>query len=300
MKLMQYDRISRKYHLFWSQNQNSIVIQIHKDCARFVKPIPVNSPWVRAMSKTHDADGLFDSFCGDLSGEFFGFNQLIRKTCQSGDLIEFSVPVPEVKKEVGVCGECGGVGKRDELDVFFYCKGSGRRYVYDWRTAYLTTSSLAILFDALYMCDETLANDYQHVIVTMMAEYGMHGSSLCGCFGIDFCEFICKDTMARKIALANAVEAMRGAYGRMMVCQDYDRFRVNANDGYLTLDCPGEACGIHLTDHDRKEERGCEFSCHNVDTPAQSLTLLASISSLVGQAGHFIFASAKNRKLVTT
>ena len=72
--------------------------------------------------------------------------------------------------------------------------------------------------------------------------------------------------------------------------------RVNADNGFLTLECPGDACGIYLTHHVRYVGQGCEFSCHNVDSPAQSLTLLAGIASLVGQADHFM--TAKDKDLV--
>ncbi|HEY4496404.1 MAG TPA: hypothetical protein VJC04_03585, partial [Candidatus Paceibacterota bacterium] len=285
MKLMQYDRIARKYHLLWHSNQKSIIVQIHNDCVKSFKPVSIDSPWVRAMSQTHDADGLLDSFCGDLSSDYFGFNRSIKRTGQSGDYLDFSVPVPEIKKETGaVCQECGATGKREGFEICHYCDGSGKMYVYDWRTAYLVTSNLSLLFDTLDLCDETSAKEYQYVTVTMMAQYGQHGSSLGGCFGIDFNGFINQDSMAKKLALTNAVEAMRTAYDQMMICQDYDRFRVNADNGFLTLDCPGDACGIYLTHHDGKAEQGCQFSCHNVDSPAQSLTLLAGIASLVGQA----------------
>src|SRR3989344_2760388 len=81
MKLMQYDRIARKYHLLWHSNQKSIIVQIHNDCVKSFKPVSIDSPWVRAMSQTHDADGLLDSFCGDLSSDYFGFKIIAGFTC---------------------------------------------------------------------------------------------------------------------------------------------------------------------------------------------------------------------------
>ena len=299
MKLMQYDRIPRKYNLLWNSNQKSIIVQIHNDCVRTFKPVSINSPWVRDMSRTHDADGLLDSFSGNLFSDYFGFNRSIRRAGQLGDYLDFSVPIPEIKKETSaVCQECGGTVKREEFNRCFYCDGSGKRYIYDWRTSYIITSSLSLLFGTLDLCDETSATEHQYVTVTMMAEHGQHGSSLGGCFGIDFSRFISLDSTAKRIVLTNAVEAMRTAYGQMMICQNYDRFRVNADDGFLTMDCPGDACGIYLTDHDHRAGQGCEFSCHNVDSPAQSLTLLAGIASLVGQANYFI--SAEEKKLIIT
>lgn len=295
MRFMEQDRMSRKYHLLWNENQRAIIVQVHAECVQSGESLFVRSPLVRAFSEMHGADGLFDSFRGDLKGGDFGFNGSMRKIGENGDYVEFSVPIPQVKKETNiVCEECGGSGKRDRSDPCFHCEGRGKKHLYDWRTAYLTASSLAVLFDGLELCEETQSEDCQHVIIHMMAEYGQHGSSLGGCFGIDCCEFLRRGSTAKDITLGNVVEAMRTAYGQLMICRDYDRFRVNAERGYLTMDCPGDACGIHLSHHDRSVGYGCEFSCHNVDNPAQSLTLIAGIASLVGQADRFISAKKKD------
>ena len=64
MKLMKYDHIPRRYHLLWNSSQKAVVIQIHKDCLSFVKPVPKDSHWVRNLSKKHEIDGLPIHFQG--------------------------------------------------------------------------------------------------------------------------------------------------------------------------------------------------------------------------------------------
>ncbi|MDO8579839.1 MAG: hypothetical protein Q7R72_03150 [bacterium] len=306
MKLMQYEHISRKYHLLWSQIQKAIIIKIHRDCIRSAKPVLISSPWFKVVSKQHDVDGLMDSFSGDLSSDSFGFSSegraSIQKLREIGDYVDFLVPIPQIKKELNfVCEECGGSGKREEFDdTCRHCVGSGKRHIYDWKTGYLTTSSLGLLFDILDGCDETSAREHQHVTLYMLAQHGQHGSSLGGCFGIDFSNYLLSDSFElQSIILKNTLEAMQTAYGQLMILRDYDRCRIRGDvrEGFLTLDCPGDGCGIYSSGHNSTQRQGHELSCHNVDNPAQSLTLLTGIASMVGQADFYI--SGKKKSTVT-
>jgi len=247
-------------------------------------------PRVREMSDRHGFDGLLDSFSGDLKSESFGFNRSIGRLSSSGDYVCFLTPLPRIRIETRfACEDCGGTG--DCLEPYSVledkcrrCWGTGRKHVNDWRGVFATTASLSLLFDLLELCDETTATEEQHVIVSMMADYGQHGSSLCGCFGASFSNYLHLDSTAANVTVPGAIEAMKRAYGFMYELGKYHRhdFRGDVHDGFLSLSCPGDACGIHHSDYWR-EPGGREFSCHNVDSPLQSLTLLAGISSLVGQ-----------------
>jgi hypothetical protein len=61
-------------------------------------------------------------------------------------------------------------------------------------------------------------------------------------------------------------------------------FRIlRLESGGLCIDCPGDACGIHpdtYAEYDIKEGRGYKFTCHNVDTPMQQITLIAGLAAL--------------------
>lgn len=52
-------------------------------------------------------------------------------------------------------------------------------------------------------------------------------------------------------------------------------------DGRFTLQCPGNACDIGAyPDMNHERDKGLQFSCHNLDTPLQQLTLFAGLSAL--------------------
>ncbi len=82
---------------------------------------------------------------------------------------------------------------------------------------------------------------------------------------------------------------MKKCWDRLFGLKDYDKwsFRVSVGDGFITIDCPGNACGIH-PDHNAglriEKDEGYEFTCHNVDSPAQQLTLLAGLAALHDKA----------------
>ena len=303
MKTIFSDRIPRKYSLFWNSNQKAIIIQIHKDCLWSVRPVGEDSPWFKSISRYHDADGLFDSFSGNLLEDSFGFNQLIRRYNESADYIEFFTLIPRVKQELNfVCEDCGGTGRRDSPyhnESCIHCDGSRKKYVFTWRDAYLTVASLNLLFNVLELCDETSAKDHQHITVSMLSEREPHGSSLHGYFGISFVEYIASQQFElENIILPYVKEAMITTWGQLLTVRSYGHhsMRARADNSNLYLSCPGDACGIHPSDHDFRHNRGMEFTGHNVDSPVQSLTLLAGIAALVGQADFYI--SAQNKVLV--
>lgn len=86
------------------------------------------------------------------------------------------------------------------------------------------------------------------------------------------------------IRLVKMEDAMRKAYVRMLRADYLDslsfRASVENERGWLNVSCPGSACGLHPTDHFMRDGYGFEFSSHNVDTPAQQLTLLAGLAAL--------------------
>ncbi len=293
MKLMQRDHISRSFNLRWDDGRSGIVVLIHKDCILGTKAVSKDSPWVRSVSETHELDGLFDSFSGDLTSGSFGFNRSVTQICEDGDYVHFFAPIPKVRIETCfACEGCGGSGSRIEdgekwNEPCLRCRGSGRKYVNDFRVAYATVASLSLLFNILDLNEVSSAKEEKHIRISMAVDHGQHGSSLGGCFGVQFSDYLTSNpTKIRAEVLPEAIAAMETAYGLMWKLESYDwyQFRGDIHEGgYLHLDCPGDACGIHHSDHGRGIGYGREFSCHNVDTPLQSLSLLAGIASMVGQ-----------------
>ena len=204
------------------------------------------------------------------------------------------------------CEYCSGTGDRLEEyacngDKCFNCEASGNKHVNDWRAAYTVTSSPNLLFNVLDCCeDETSATEEQLVTLVMMADYGQHGSSLGGDFGIALMKYIRSVPFELKNIISNATEAMRTAHGQIWTLSEYDKYsiRTEIDGGAVGMTVPGDACGINTGFDSDDPENGCEFSCHNVDSPLQSLTLLAGIASMTGQIGYFI--SKKDGKVAIT
>jgi len=297
MKLMRYDRIPRRYHLRWDSNHGVIVIQVHRDCLHFVKVISKDAPWVQNIIQTHDLDTLFDSFSGDLSGNSFGFNNTLQKINEAGEYLEFQVSLPQIKIPTCFeCQECAGTGKEidgyREGDKCLRCDGEGIRSVYDWRSAYTVTSSLGLLFTVLDFDEETSAKESQDVTISVIARHGDHGSSIDGYFGVDFLDYISSNPFElKRVILKNVLEAMASSQEKMFLdglAHARGEIRVDHSSSSIGLTVPGDACGINTGFHERRPGEGREFTCHNVDSPLQALTLLAGLASLVGQTSFYI------------
>jgi hypothetical protein len=304
---MQYDRIPRKYHLWWDSAGKAIMIHVHKDCLKFIPhPVQKNWPLVQVPIDEHGLDELFDSFSGNLKGDSFGFNHAIRKTNEHDEYLEFQAPLPHVKIRTDfACEDCGGKGRRLEEyaspeDKCLHCNGSGKKYILDWRPAFTLTSSLGLLFELLNFKEDTSAAEKQHATVCMISQYGMHGSSMGGCFGADIIDYIrSHPPELNSFIVKEITKAMQLAHSWMFTYDKYDRDRIRTecHDDQIGLTVPGDACGINTSFHERNDGGGSEYSCHNVDSPLQSLTLLTGIASLIGQASFYIEARQEKQKV---
>ncbi|KND48369.1 MAG: hypothetical protein AB197_00440 [Parcubacteria bacterium C7867-002] len=294
MKSLRSDRIPRKYQLSWNSHKTAIVISIHTDCIRNAQVLTPDLPIVKHLTERHMKDPLLDSFEGNLQKDSFGFNRLIRKTNEIGDYVKFSVDIPRIKIETNfLCEECGGTGKRFEHETACnYCGETGKKSVINYKEAFMITSSLNILFNILECHEHTSARESQHLRIYILSEPEQHGSSLGGIFGIDLSNYLASESSELiDTILPEVTRAMRQAYNHTGLASRYDfpdSIRGELRDGYLMLECPGDACGIHSSHHGRRQNMGHEFTCHNVDQPAQGLTLLTGIASLVGQADLYI------------
>ncbi len=302
MKLVQYDRIPRKYHLWWDGNAKAIMIDIHKDCLKFF-PHPITKDWpmVGLMAKDHNYfDDLFDSFSGNLNSESFGFNKMIQKVNNSGDYFKFRAPLPRIRIETELpCKKCEGTGKHldehaDPNEICRWCKGSGKKRVSDWKPAYALASSLDLLFGLLDFDEVTSAKEYQHVAVTMVTRGGRNNTAIGGWFGPDLCDYIADDKPELKSFIVNNVSETMKLVNNWMYLND--------NNPYIRTDCypegicwhvDSDACYAGVSLRGRKQGEGCDFSDHNVDNILQQLTILAGIASLVGQASFYIEAQGR-------
>jgi len=136
---------------------------------------------------------------------------------------------------------------------------------------------------------ETSAPFPQLLTVETITHNDMHGGSLGGMYSVPLTSWLASkvtDLPERHVYVIPEMEkAMKTAYYHMLSRGPLDDHSFSAHiayrGGWLNVSCPGNACGLHPS-HSRSpdEGRGYEFSCHNVDSPAQQFTLLAGLAAL--------------------
>lgn len=280
------------YELSWRAREKAIILGIHKDVLNHIQAIPKNGPIVQALMEEFQ----FADFSGELKvGADFGFDRVFKAQKSRGDFLEFRIKLPRIKKQTDQpCSQCNGTGK-DELDPLekcLGCGGAGYEKEYDWKKAYAISASFTVLLIILNVMTlqfpekETSCPQPQLMTIQTSTQPGQHGGSLHGEYGVSLCGWL--SSLGRNTIVLEMVEAMKIAYGRML---DWDGFytdsfraRVDYENGWLNVSCPGDACGLHPSHGSVTKDQGYEFSCHNVDSPTQQLTLLAGLAALHDKA----------------
>jgi len=283
------------YELSWKGEKPAIILRIHRD---FIKAVPSITP-EHSIVKALMGQFKFQNFCGNFEGNF-GFDEGAFENLGGvkNGFFEYLVPIPKIKVETGKpCKECKGSGKDPYNQKYgledrecIHCNGSGKEYFYNWQLANAVSAGLSIFFRiSHYHEKETSTSLPQLMIVDTIIDHGMHGGSLGGEFSIPLTKYLASLYQGRDTAILEISQATKTAYatifGDVKRCNDYYfRAYVGSESGGLVADCPGDACGIHPSDWHREKERGYQFSCHNVDTVAQQITLLAGLAALHDKA----------------
>ncbi len=202
--------------------------------------------------------------------------------------MEYMAEIPQIKKKTGKkCADCKGTGKSkyDSDEKCLFCGGSGRQWTIDRKDAYAISASFTIFTRWLEYCEiETSASCPQLLTVQTITEIGTHGGSLSGDISIPMRKWL--ESLGERVELLEMTRAMKIAYDRMFGLRDYDQYSFNAYaaNGRFIADCPGDRCGLHPSDWYARKEEGYEFSCHNVDSPVEQITLLAALGALRDRA----------------
>lgn len=281
-KMLTRENIPCWYDLFWQVNPPTIGIRIHKDFIRDTEPVSDNDPIVKHFK--HEFS--FSSFIGDFD-KGFGFNNVFIRDKQADEFVDFLVKIPIIKKPTGKsCDHCNGSGEDSLLHhECLWCNGKGKEYFYDWDLAYLISASFTVFFNLLeFLKEETSASILQLLVVRTMTQRDAHGGSLSGMFSIPLCKWLGNIFQAKDTSIPEMISAMQVTYGYMSgELKEYEKhdFRAYAHDwkGWLNVSCPGNACGLHPL-RGTEVDRGYNFSCHNVDSPIQQITLLAGLAAL--------------------
>ena len=282
MKILTRDYMPCWYDLSWQGKTKppTIILRVHKDFIAGQEKIPETATLIEHFKKEFE----LKTFCGDLNGNF-GFENTLKRQGDCDGFSIFSIGLPLVKKqETKTCSLCNGSGKDFTHDNCFSCGGSGKENVIDWHDAYAVSASLTVFFQISYYNEiETSAKIPQLLTVQTITERGMHGGSLHGMYSMPLIKWL--STIRGNID--EMVVAMTEAYGHMWDINHVDhdfRASVDYDNGWLNVDCPGNACGLNPSRSRSDAGRGYEFSCHNTDSPMQQLTLLAGLAALHDKA----------------
>jgi hypothetical protein len=234
--------------------------------------------------------------------EFYGFDRAgIKK--DRGEFIEIFFAIPQVDKMLdNPCPDCNGSGKDKFIDIpCSYCEGMGKEISRDWSSIFAVSASLSVLFrnPQMYSPDEEATSGLSQLItLNIMTSKEMGGSGIGGVWSKDFCDYLrylYSHKAREEQVIQEVVEAMKKVYHHCFNTLNKslfdDEFRVSIKENaWMVIDCPGDRCGVHPS-HDPLSDGGCDFSCHNVDSPVQQITLLAGLAVLHDKAredrGHY-------------
>jgi len=289
IKMLTYERIPCWYELSFRKEGSAIILRIHKDFIAHTEPINETRPIVMDfMSHFH-----FKKFSGPMDGNI-GFDDSFVFEGVKEDFVEFAVNIPKTKKYSGKkCEYCEGSGKDQFLDdKCLRCEGTGKGWFYDWKTAYAISASFTTVFNWMqFPKKETSSLLPQLMTVFTVTQDNMHGGSLAGEYSVELCNWMRSLYLRSKdrYEVTEMTEAMkivqRKLFDKIDKFSEYEIWaRIESSSGWLNVNCPGAACGLHPTDSYIDKARGYKFGCHNVDNPMQQLTLLAGLAALHDKA----------------
>lgn len=288
MKLITYENIPCWYELSFRENYPAIVLRLHRDLVKQMPIVKNDVPFIASFIQ----EFKFNSFNGDLTGDF-GFNgSFVRGQSKDDEFIELIVKIPTIKKPAGKCTFCNGSGRDKYLRTeCISCDGSGKGYDFDWQTAYAISASFTTFFH-LISCpeQETSSSLMQLLVVQTITVRDMHGGSLGGKYGVSLVKWLGSLWASGNSEMHEMTNAMKVVYKKLFKKVDvFDCHqtwaKVEDQRGWLNVSCPGDACGLQPSfDYSLREGRGYEFDCHNVDNPMQQITLLAGLAALHDKA----------------
>jgi len=277
------------YELSWDKEQIGIILRIYQDIVKSERCMVEKHPHLDQVLEVHPGLGEFQPSYND----DFGFEGRLLRLGERDGFVEFFIKIPAVSISLGVsCKSCSGTGKDlHHLDMDCHaCDGTGIESKYDWREAFQITSSLAILFQHIrYPGFETTCLLPQLMLVATMSRVnaGMHACGIGGEYSLALMRYLSE--IPENHRLPYVEEAMTKAWDRMLTIRDElycNRMHayIQTSPGGFTIDVPGNACGIYPSssaNFKRGEQlSGYDFTCHNTDTPAQQLTMLAGLAAL--------------------
>ncbi len=284
------DMITRKdipcwYEIGWDAKKTAFILRIHKDFIRNAGTIKSSAPILAELMKKFK----FSSFAGDLAGKFLGFDKVLKNIGEADGFISFigRVPVTERKTDKK-CQYCNGSGRDPilEWNKCWRCKGQKYEISDERKTTYALSLSLEVFVNFAFSPKRHTSSKSVQLMQVGLVLRHEPDRAVVGIGGeISRALHNWIRSLGENVELEESSLAMKSAWFKMRPFSKsvYDRRDYTAvirDVGFVSMDCPGDACGV-FTDRDYpNDEGGCRLADHNVDTVFQQLTLLAGLAAL--------------------
>lgn len=280
LKPITYKNIPCWYELSWDEKIPAIILRIHKEFIENLRIDLQNHYMARSLMEKFK----FSEFASDFNGDV-GFNKVFKRQGERDNFIEFLIKIPSSEKGIKeVCYSCKGSGKdKYSGEECFFCDGTGQKFIRDWSQAYTVSASFTFFSAFLQFPEkETSASFSQLMTIQTITAREMHGGSLSGEVSFLFKRWL-MSLGDDDVELPEVNNAMQIAYKKMYELTDYERhsfYALKRGIGRFITSCPGNACGLNPENWYDDQDKGYHFSCHNVDTSLQQITLLTGLAKL--------------------
>ncbi len=263
------------YEISWDDENKAIVVRVHRAVLNQLGLLTNEAPIIRILSTDIDLSDFVP-----FGESNWGFGQVLEQIGEDDKYISFRVSLPRV---------IWTISKAKREDRFGF-KGLPERG-YNWQAAYNLSASLNVLFLALAFSlrEEIIWENEipQLVNCKLQTSKESYGGALSIRLSKALVDWLAKYQVNEDIPEAS--EALFEAYSAMYEFKDeeaiaFNRHYLNARvlsiKQRITLNCPGDACGLDPDNMNEIRDRGYELVPHNTDTPIQQLTLLAGVAKL--------------------
>lgn len=266
--------------MLWTPSPASVSFLIHQDIL----------PILDSLTKDHHRISHYLEYGPFIhESDHWGIDGSLEKIVDTNsDFIEFRIPIPRVKSLASEsCSSCNGTGEDLEFQfACISCQGTGHPIDYDWKSIHAISASIAILTDSInHFPPEENTSSTQ---IQLMSPVGFKMRDAHPLFGQMSRELVNWFRSNKDTILSEPTNAVRIAWRTMMnEPDDFNSYTLEViirDEGRFHISCPGDACEIFPDPMIIDETRGYEFTCHNLDSPIQQLTLLAGLASLEMQA----------------
>ncbi|MCX6760847.1 MAG: hypothetical protein NTZ84_01980 [Candidatus Nealsonbacteria bacterium] len=280
---MTRERVPCLYELsFKKGNPPVLVLRIHNDFLEANKGCSPTQTMLGYMREEHNL-GEFLPF----GGEYFGFDEALKKVKTEDQFTEFNIEIPVYRKETAEkCNYCKGEGWDKDLQLSCsWCDGTKHKILYDWKPFIAISASLELLTSLTEIFNKkTSEKKYQLMSIRTTCGKKSGRFPIGGSYGIDFCNWLATFPEGHQFSrvVQTMAEVHAHIYSQEIDFYDFEAY-VGSND-WLVIGCPGDACGIHRSDEFWEPGEGKVFSCHNLDNAIQQIELLIGLAVMSDEA----------------